>query len=182
MIKVQTLTLLKKGDPKMLKEIYQEHRDVFMNFAKRYDLPAEDIVDVYQDAIIALRENAIEGKIKGETSSIKTYLFGIGKFMIYKKLKASQKMIVVEDQQTFENINFEEFTFDSEDTLNHRQQLLRNALAKISAQCKKVLTMFYSQGYTIEEIMIAEQYENKNVVKSQKSRCLKSLKQLISQN
>ncbi|WP_109435786.1 RNA polymerase sigma factor [Aquimarina sp. AU119] len=182
MIEEQILILLKKGDSQTLKTIYQEYRDAFLHFAKRYDIATEDVVDVYQDAIIVLRENAIQGKIVGQNSSIKTYLFGIGKFMIYKKLRASKKMIKVEDQSFFENEETGQLLSYETTETNKQQQLVQQALKKISAKCKKVLVLFYSQGYSIEEIMIAEQYENKNVVKSQKSRCLKSLKKLINPN
>ena len=42
----------------VLEQVYRENKGVFMSFAKRYDLPDEDIIDIYQDAMVALVEHA----------------------------------------------------------------------------------------------------------------------------
>jgi DNA-directed RNA polymerase specialized sigma24 family protein len=44
-----------------------------------------------------------------------------------------------------------------------------------------VLKLFYYNGFTLEEIQQHLNYGNYNTVKSQKSRCLKNLKDLINE-
>ena len=74
---------LKKGDPKTLERIYVENREGFINFSKKYNIEEQDAVDIYQDAIIVLRDNAVNGRIDALQSNISTYLFAIGKYKIY---------------------------------------------------------------------------------------------------
>ena len=85
------IDLLKKDDEKTIRNFYNENKNGFILFAKRYNLDQDDVIDVYQDAIIALIENAKKGKIDNLQSSITTYFFSIGKFMIFQKLKRDKK-------------------------------------------------------------------------------------------
>ena len=166
---------LKQGDANTLKTIYSTNRLAFINFAKKYPVSEDTIIDVYQDAIIALRDNAINGKLDSLKSELKTYLFSIGKYMIYDKLKQSKKLHVVETVYTKDESLIEIPTYD----LTREQQQLQAAFKTLGQRCKEVLTLFYYRGFNLEEIMVELNYTNKDVVKSQKSRCIKSLKSLI---
>lgn len=172
---------LKNKDQNALKYIYTNNRLAFIGFAKKYPITEEDVIDIYQDAIIALRENAIKGKIDNLKSELKTYLFSIGKYMIYDKLKQQKKIRLVEDGSNFIK-NEELFSFNINSELTTEQKQLHAAFKALGQKCKEVLTLFYYRGFDLEEIMNKLNYTNKDVVKSQKSRCLKSLKAMIFKN
>ncbi len=173
---------LKNRDPNALKQIYSNNRLAFIGFAKKYPIAEEDVIDIYQDAIIALRDNAVNGTIDDLKSELKTYLFSIGKYMIYSKLKQQKKTHLVEDSSRF--INDEEtITYNINiNELTNEQKQLQAAFISLGQKCKEVLTLFYYRGFDLEDIMKKLNYTNKDVVKSQKSRCLKSLKSLIFKN
>ena len=172
------ISLLKKGDKTILKEIYTDYKDSFLKYAYRYSLTEEDLVDIYQDATIALYENAINGKMNNLKCSIKTYLFSIGKNMIYEQMRKHKKAIMVNVDALKDEYN-EEVIFDNE-VLNHHQLKLQNGFKRLGEQCKKILTLFYYNGYTLDEITTSLNYTKKDVVKSQKSRCLAKLKSIIN--
>ena len=58
-------------------------------------------------------------------------------------------------------------------------QLLQQFFMQLGNQCKKIITLFYYEEKRLDEIVELLGYENKEVAKSQKSRCLKQLKNLI---
>ena len=173
------IELIKKGDASMLEVIYKENRLPFLFFAKKFKLPHEDNVDVYQDAIIALRDNIVNGNLKEIKSSIKTYLFSIGKNMIFQKIKKSKKIVDIPvDLVPIDDVSTE-FVIYEEDK-SHKQRLVNSSFEKLGKKCQEVLKLFYYEGLTLEEIQHYFNYDNYNVVKSQKSRCLKTLKDLIN--
>ncbi len=172
------LITLKKGHHQSLEKIYTDYRAAFLQFAKKYDLDSDSLIDIYQDAFIALREHAISGKLDEIKSSVKTYLFSIGKYMIYDHLKKQKKTVSYEDTIGHKEASDLTEVFQ-EPTLTTEQQLLRQHFRNLGKRCQEMLTLFYYRGLTIDEITESLGYENKNVVKSQKSRCLKSLKELI---
>ncbi|MHA7055834.1 RNA polymerase sigma factor [Aquimarina sp. M1] len=174
----EELLTLKKGQNQGLEKIYNEYRNAFLQFAKKYDLDHDTLIDIYQEAFIALREHAINGKLDDIKSSVKTYLFSIGKYMVYDQLKKQKKTISYESSVAYKETSDTEEIFE-EPQLTPEQELLREHFKNLGKRCQEMLTLFYYRGLTIDEIAKSLGYESKNVVKSQKSRCLKSLKELI---
>lgn len=167
---------LKKGDEKTIKQIYLDHKNGFSLFANKYDLAPDDLLDVYQDSIIALCENAKKGTIDTLESSLSTYLFSIGKYMIYKKLKANNKLVPIDNEtQLAELVEEDDAEIDSDEEV----KLLQENFKKLGDQCQKVLRLFYYEEKKLDTIQMELNYTNKDVLKSQKSRCLKQLKDLI---
>jgi DNA-directed RNA polymerase specialized sigma subunit len=50
---------------------------------------------------------------------------------------------------------------------------------ELGTRCQEVLKMFYYENLSIEEIKNRLNYTSKDVVKSQKSRCIKQLKEIV---
>jgi RNA polymerase sigma factor (sigma-70 family) len=172
----KVIALLKAENQNALETLYQENRGSFVLFAKRFLTDEDEILDVYQDAIIALCENARKGKLDDLQSTVGTYLFGIGKFMMYSKLKKKGKQILTTD---FTEVVME-YEYYEEDEKNLQLTLLRKQFSQLGEQCKKVLTLFYYEEKKLDEIQEILGYTNKDVLKSQKSRCLKQLRDLVN--
>ncbi|MBP94291.1 MAG: RNA polymerase subunit sigma-24 [Flavobacteriaceae bacterium] len=180
-----TIEDLKQGSDLLFKQIYENNRDKFLNFARKYNLSHEDNIDVYQDAYIIFYNNVMQGKIEEFTSSISTYLFSIGKYLIFDKMKKNNKTInpdfdlsIIREQNELVDASFE---LDNE-ALTTEQVLLKKYFGTLGAKCQELLTLFYYRGYTIKDIIAATEYASENVVKSAKSRCMKTLKERINNN
>jgi len=168
---------LKAGTNSVLKSVYLNNKEAFIQFAKNYGLKEDSALDIYQDSVLALQENVATGKLNTLNSSIKTYLFSIGKYMIFDFLRANKKMIPAK----MEDLNSTELTDGFEilfkEDISPKEQRLKIAFEQLGEKCKTVLKLFYYQDYSIEEITNLLDYNSKDVVKSQKSRCLKTLKE-----
>lgn len=166
---------LRSDDKEALEEVYTGYRQEFINYSKRYPLNEDDIIDIYQDSVIAMHQNFVISQLKLTSSNVKTYLFGIGKNKLFKKLKALNRMlrIEIETNDIYEVVDFEAHS------PTEQQKVLAKNLSQISESCQTILKMFYYRGLTIEDIVELTHYKDGNTVKSQKSRCLKSLKSLF---
>ncbi len=173
----QWLENIKSGNGKALEALYRHYRDDFLAFAQRYGASQEDLLDVYQDAIIVLFENVKSGKITELSSSVKTYLFSIGKYKLIDRLRQKGRNMSTEDIGQLEGLG--ENVMEEQLELTHRQQQLRRAINILGGQCKTLLLLFYYRRYSIEAIRQEMDYKNDNVVKAHKSRCMKSLRKII---
>jgi len=174
---------LKDGDEATLRYIYEENKGVFINFLRRYRLDTEDLLDIYQDAVIVLFENAKRGKLDDIKSTISTYLIGIGKYMAMNKNKKKQRTIVDSDtvgRQTSTLIV--ESVDEYEDVNSNRAKSMKMQFEKLGSTCREILALFYYEGYTIQEIMEIMGYHTENVAKATKSRCLRKLKTYVNEN
>lgn len=70
-------------------------------FVGCYNFDREDIIDIYQDVVIVLIENIKKGKMDDLKSSLSIYLFSIGKFMIFQRVKKDGRFINYEDFEKF---------------------------------------------------------------------------------
>jgi len=184
-VKVEiTLEELRKGSDRVLRTVYEENRDKFLNYAKRYSLSENENIDIYQDAYIIFYDNVMSGKIESFTSSISTYLFSIGKYLIFDQMRKNKKTVgsnydlsrVSDDDMPMDAIEMERAHLTTE------QILLQKHFKTLGAKCQELLTLFYYRGFTIQEIMAHENYNSENVVKAAKSRCMKSLRERILEN
>ncbi len=171
---------LKSDDRLKLKALYNNYRGAFLNFGKSLGADDSLILDVYQEAFLALRKKAIQGKLENVQSSLKSYLFGIGKYMLFDALKRESKTITMENPLHVVNEAVEGIEIEPSSELTKEQRLLRTFFVKLGKKCQLVLTLFYYRGLTIEEIVEQTEYGNANTVKAQKSRCLKTLKQMMN--
>lgn len=174
------IDILIHSNPKEISKLYYLHRSAFFYFGKKYGVDQDSMADIYQDAFVVLRKQAIQGKLEVVNSSLKTYLFGIGKRMIFNHYKQHKNTVSLEPKLHIANDNIEKITFDEPVELSVEQRLLQTFFNKLGKRCKEMLILFYYRGLTVEEIAEKEGYDNTNVVSSQKSRCIKQLRAMIN--
>ncbi|MGB5556265.1 MAG: sigma-70 family RNA polymerase sigma factor [Flavobacteriaceae bacterium] len=179
-----TLDDLRTGADQVLKQVYEENRGKFLNFARRYHLSEEENIDVYQDAYIIFYDNVMSGKVESFTSSISTYLFSIGKYLIFDRMKKNKKQVSSKFDLSLVGKEDELVsTFEMEEPgLTAEQRLLQKHFSTLGKQCQELLNLFYYRGFSIQEIMEHANYNSENVVKATKSRCMKTLKERIKEN
>ena len=175
---------LKKGSQEAFKRVYEQNRERFIRFARKYSLGDDDILDIYQDAYIAFFENVQKGKLTELKSSIATYVTAIGKYKILERLRSRSKNAPVENRlQVVGEMDQSLDAFELEqEPLSPQQLLLRQHFERLGEKCREILRMFYYRGMNIKEIKTAGNYNSENVVKSQKSRCLKTLREAIQKS
>lgn len=165
---------LRQDDKKALAQIYAQHKEAFLNYGIRYNLDRSELMDIYQDSVVAMYQNFVQKQTVLENSNIKTYLFGIAKNQIFTALKAKSKLFALPDEpEEIETIDLEE------ETVSEEQKLLAKYFSEIGESCQEILKMYYYRGLTIKEMVEYSHYKDENTVKSHKSRCLKKLKDLI---
>ena len=80
----------------------------------------------------------------------------------------------------FENTTIEDPFIIEDNALNDKEIALKIAYEKLGEQCQKILSLFYFENKKLEEIQSILNYENKDVLKSQKSRCISHLKKSLN--
>jgi len=164
------------GDDALLKKLYDTYRNPFVSFLRKYGLDENESLELFHDALIALRRQAKSGQLLQVTHSFKTYLFAIGKYKAFDWMKKRGKTILYRADELPELVDFpdESLEFDEK-----KSNLILKGMEFLGKSCQRMLTLFYLEGLKIKEIQALEGYENENTVRAQKSRCLKNLKSWI---
>lgn len=166
---------LRADDKSALEFVYNSYKKEFLNYAKQYNIDGNEALDIFQDAVIALYQKFTSQQVHLTNSTVKTYLFGIGKHKIFDTLKLKKNYLKVEKE--FED--YDEIKLEN-DSPNYYQKQLSSLIENISESCRELLRLYYYRNLTINEIVEQSHYKDANTVKSHKSRCMKRLKALAS--
>lgn len=165
---------LRKGDREALQWVYTEYKEAFFAYLMNRIEAKEELEDLYQDSVVALFQNFTLKQLNLDTSSIKTYLFAIGKNKAAARFRGP-RMVVQDD------IFLKETVYQVEENeLSEEQNALRKAFKLLGESCRELLKMHYYRGLTDKEVQEMTDYKDINTIKSSRSRCLKKLKNLIN--
>lgn len=169
------IAAIRSGSKDYIKGFYLDNKVGFIHFLQsKTSIEPDSLEDIYQDAMIVLIENIQRGKLDDLKSSLKTYLFSIGKYMAFRK----NKLILVQDDALLNELWI--YEDDQEDDEEEKWiALIQSKINELSEACQKVLKWIYYEGKKPDAILKLDNYANKDVIKSQKSRCLAYLKRLV---
>jgi len=174
------LQRLQAGDYSYLDTLYAEHRDAFITWTQRsFNCTAEDAADVFQDAVIAFYKNVTKGKLTQMNSSVKTYLFAIGKRLLLKKFRKQQR-IELTDWETDAPVERLDLGVLGDLDDAHNKALVQNALQQIGEKCREMIILFYYHRYSTEAVQKAMNYNSEGVVRTQKRRCMQALRAIFT--
>lgn len=175
---------IKNGNQLVLKPLYRHYSEPFRNWITRSfpDCKKEDVIDAFQEAVTALYFNIMEGIVRDMTSSIKTYLFAIGKNKMLDKMKKKDyQHLRLTHISNDESLQIPKLELDIEKRYRkeHQKEVVQKLLDRIGEPCKKVLEFAFFKNYDPESIARTMGYKNESIARVRKSRCLKQLGELF---
>jgi len=162
-----------------IKAIYRTNFDSLCWYITNNSGSREDAEDIFQEVVVSFIDLVQKDKFRGE-SSVKTFLFSLNRFTWLNELKRRGRALAREEK--FEK-GQERVEVDSHHQLTDREgkTAVLRLLDAIGETCKKILLLFYYENLPMKEIVEATDYENEQVVRNKKYKCLKQLEQLINE-
>ena len=137
----------------------------------------EDGADIFQEAVLVLIEKVKTGQFRGE-SSIKTFLSAIARNLWLHELRTrsrrnNREVIYMNGEEKNEEPVHSFFNESS-------AKALTTVLSHVGDICKKILTGFYYEEKSMKDLLSEFNYENEQVLRNRKSKCMKKLKELLA--
>jgi RNA polymerase sigma factor (sigma-70 family) len=139
----------------------------------------EDAEDIFQEVLVAFIHLVKKQKFRGE-SSIKTFLFSLNRNMWLNELKRRARAEVRETK--FEKGKEEDGMISLVIENREASSNLMKVMDELGDTCKKILLLYYYENRSMKEILTELHYENEQVVRNKKHKCLKKLQEMLSQN
>ncbi|GAB0481690.1 hypothetical protein KML24007_04360 [Alistipes indistinctus] len=169
--KYDPLQDIRKGEDDHIAQLYNLYRSEFIAFAHKYfSLGADDAVEIYQESFIALYENVRDGRLTDLSVSLKTYLFRIA----YNKMLNRRRNKKWRSEPLSPNFMTEE---DGDGIL--RQKIVYELVEQMEEPCNTVLTLYYWERCSMEDIAGTMNYANAQVAKNRKLLCMRKLKSVL---
>lgn len=125
-----------------------------------------------------LYRNGRDGMPRLMTCSLKTFLIDIAK-NDYRDWLRKDRLILEDDFEGFAHLAEVSSQVRIDDDMEHiDEQIVADCVFALPPRCKEILTMFYYQGMSLDEILIARGEKNvsKNGLKTSKHKCMDALK------
>jgi len=170
----------KKDLDKAILFIYQQYSDTVSSFITYNGGSDEDAEDIFQETVVAFIDIVRKGKYRME-ASVKTFLVSIAKNIWYNEIKKRERSGYREKlYETSRDKNEQDVShYISNREMN---QELRGLLDRLGESCRKILILFYYENLSMKEIVDHLHYENEQVIRNKKYKCLQQLTELIKEN
>ena len=177
----EVISSLKTGQSRneAIRFIYKNYLAPLSAFILNNSGSQQDAEDIFQEVVVNFISLVQQDKFRGE-SNIKTFLFSMNRFTWFNELKkrnrASVRETKYEKMRPQEEPAFSHSLADRESTAQ-----VFSLVEELGEACKKILVMFYYENMAMKDILEHTGYENEQVVRNKKYKCLKQLDKMITE-
>ncbi len=163
-----------------IRQLYQEHAEITRSFIKGKGGTEQDADDIFQETVISFIEVIQKGKFRQE-SSIRTFLISISKHLWYNEIRRRQR---AGNRENLYESGKDTEEWNAGDLIQDRElkKQLSQLLITLGTSCRKILELFYYENLSMKEIVLQMHYENEQVVRNKKYKCLQQLTDKIKEN
>jgi len=163
-----------------IKAIYRSYFDSLSWYVMNNSGSRQDAEDVFQEVVVAFIDLVQKDKFRGE-SSVKTFLFSLNRHAWLNELKRRGRALAREEKYEREKDKVELDTGYLIADREEKAEVVR-LVGELGESCRKILLLFYYENLTMKEILAVTEYENDQVVRNKKYKCLKQLEQMLNEN
>ena len=163
-----------------IRYLYQQYSEATCSFIMHHGGSEQDADDIFQETVMAFIDTVRKGKFRGE-ASVKTFLNSIARNYWFNEIKKR-------DRSGLRDKQFEAGRDKDEADVSHyisemeRKRQLRDLVDQLGESCRKVLLLFYYENLSMKEMVDHLPYDNEQVVRNKKYKCLQALTGLIKDN
>lgn len=163
-----------------LKYLYRSHYEFLGRYVVNNNGSWDDAQDIFQEVMVAFVNLVSAGKFRGE-SSIKTFLYSLNKNIWLNELKKRGRTQVREMKYETASEKTEHGVSAALEAREANASLMK-VMEELGETCKKILLLYYYENQSMKEILTSLNYENEQVVRNKKYKCLKRLEELLTEN
>lgn len=173
----EVIRLIRINDQSALSFLYKKHYGMVNHFILNNNGSDDDAKDIFQEGMIVFYEKLQMPEFE-LSCQIKTFLYAICRRMWLKKLIHRSKFIgKINDNEEIAEIADEEIS--QIDKKENDITSMNLALNKLGEPCTTIITDYYIQNLSMENICEKFGYTNADNAKNQKYKCLTRLKKIF---
>lgn len=133
----------------------------------------EDAQDIIQEALVAFLDMVRNDRYRAE-ASVKSMLYTVTRNLWLTELRRRGS---AEKRDVYFGGQKDNIEKDVTDQIAYREglKLVAEVFESLGETCKKILTLFYFENYSMKEILEEVNYENEQVLRNKKYKCQKEL-------
>lgn len=181
-----------RRDPMMERALHYHCKRYFdENYKSVFFVGNEHKYEIFQEAFITLWEKIMnkkiyveDGELKGKdgdafSGKLTTFFMSIARLKYLEWARENLHRYTDEEEERRRREQemelFKSLLYDSDDET--MLEIIADCISKMSKQCNQILTMFYYEEKTLDDIMVElRTFESKNALKTRKYKCMEELR------
>ncbi len=176
----ELLQAIKANDVVVLQKLYTDNFPKVASYIQKNNGDKEQAKDIFQEAMVVLWKAVKAEKFKAtNASAVQGYLYTIAKNKWTDHLRSATYKKEVSSDGVIDLAEAQETQLASEDLYDQKLQKAKHAFAQLGTECKELLTRFYFNKNSFEELA-QDLGLNIASVKNKKYRCMQRLRLLAT--
>lgn len=160
-----------------VRHIYERHYHAVSEYVRQNGGSWQDGEDIFQEAIVTFIELVRQGKFRGD-SSVGTFLYAVNRNIWLNEIRkrgrqeSYHKKFGLAQDETVEGVDL---------LISKREARLQvmKMIDQLGEACKTILIAFYYEKLAIADILKKLNYQNEQVVRNKKAKCMKMLEEKL---
>lgn len=157
-----------KGDEKALEYLYKKYYKMMTKIVLSNSGTEDEAKDIYQEALVVFWQKATSGKLV-LTSKMSTYIYSVCLNLWRKELDRKSRLANEEKDSA---------VYRDDDKVE-RARIINECIQQLGDTCRKVLTYYYFDGLSMQDIADKLGFANTNTAKTKKYKCKMKLDELV---
>jgi RNA polymerase sigma factor (sigma-70 family) len=173
----QLLQGLRQGNDAIIARLYKKYYVMVLKMVLANNGSEDEARDVYQDTMIVLHENVSRREFT-LTCALQTYIYSVARRLWLKQLKRAGRFTLIREEEDRDVADAGQIV---EEFLEKESEIakMHSSLGKLGEPCATLISDFYVNGLSMEQIAEKFGYTNADNAKNQKYKCLQRLKRLF---
>lgn len=173
---------LKSGQrlEEMIRSLYRDYFESLAWYVTNNSGTRQDAEDVFQEVVVTFIDLVQKDKFRGE-STVKTFLYSLNRHIWLNELKRRGRALAREEKYEKGQERVEPDTAWLITERENKSAVI-SLVEQLGETCRQILVMFYYEDLPMKKILETMPYENEQVLRNKKYKCLKQLEQMLNQH
>ncbi len=197
---IEMVEAVTRQDVAMMERFYRDSKSYFRNHAGAFFLHDDQLDDIFQEAMVHLwREietrrivvcdgmlcRQVEGQAVPMTSNLYTFLLAIAKRKHWEQLRKDSRLQLTDEPAVLDALDRSRMSDDDtevKELQETREGIVADAVLAMSDRCRQILTLFYYEQRTLDEILALRSENTSKVgLKTSKYKCMQRLREQVKE-
>lgn len=178
----ELVACLKSGQrsEEMIRSLYRDYFESLAWYVTNNSGTRQDAEDVFQEVVVTFIDLVKKDKFRGE-STVKTFLYSLNRHIWLNELKRRGRALAREEKYEKGQERVEPDTAWLITERENKSAVI-SLVEQLGETCRQILVMFYYEDLPMKKILETMPYENEQVLRNKKYKCLKQLEQMLNQH
>lgn len=197
---IEMVEAVARHDVAMMERFYRDSKAYFRSHAGAFFLHDDQLDDIFQEAMVHLwREietrrievcdgvlcRLVEGQAEPMTSNLYTFLLAIAKRKHWEQLRKNSRLQLTDEPAVLDALGRSRMSDDDtevKELQETREGIVADAVLAMSDRCRQILTLFYYEHRTLDEILeLRSENTSKVGLKTSKYKCMQRLREQVKE-